>query len=70
MVALDFDMATEGTNLWLRKLYREVRKELGLGSSDFYERPIGGHPIPMANEREASDEQAHTSEIKDQPAGA
>jgi hypothetical protein len=66
----DFDMAEESTNLWLRKLYTEVRKELGLGASDLYERPIEGYPIPMAREKKVAEGQAYASEIKDQQAGA
>jgi hypothetical protein len=63
----DFDTAVEGQNFWMRRLYAEVRKELGLGESDFYERPDEGLPIPMAKKK-VTEEQTYSSEVRDQPA--
>ncbi len=42
----DFWEARRALDRWLTKLYAETRKELGLGSSEVYEDPDGGLPIP------------------------
>jgi hypothetical protein len=61
----DFDVANEGTYVWMTKLYIEVRKELGLGESDFYERPVEGLPIPMIKAQQSTADQEHSSKAKD-----
>lgn len=46
----DFLEARASLDGWLPKFYKEVRKELGLGTSDVYEDPQGGLPIPAAKD--------------------
>ena len=65
----DFDAANEGTYVWTRKLYIEVRKELGLGA-DFYERPPEGFLVPGTDEKDSSLRQAPWGADENQPTGA
>jgi hypothetical protein len=50
----DFAAARDGLDGWLPQFYKEVRKELGLGTSDVYEDPWDGLPIPTAKKSDQS----------------
>jgi hypothetical protein len=58
----DFWEARRALDRWLTKLYVETRKELGLGTSDVYEDPDGGLPIPGTPQGSRTNDQKHAGQ--------